>query len=141
MNPSHLSRFRRFGGQLHERCGQRLSVLVQNRGIPDFVRRPFGILRIRGSPPSTGGSQRRVPRLVPRYAHLSNPHLDSAAQRLNGVLTLPSPASETALEGDQNDAGACAKSSSIVTTALPEERREEHLKLEVVDLIGVPDGI
>ncbi len=34
------------------------------------------------------------PRMTNRYAHLSNAHLDTTAQRLNGVLTLPEPAGE-----------------------------------------------
>jgi integrase len=41
------------------------------------------------------------PRMTNRYAHLSNEHLDNAAQRLNGVLTLPSPSNDTTSEQDQ----------------------------------------
>lgn len=43
------------------------------------------------------------PRMTSRYAHLSNEHLDSAAQRLNGVLTLPAPVGETRSDQDQKD--------------------------------------
>jgi integrase len=35
------------------------------------------------------------PRMTARYAHLSDAHLAANAQRLNGVLTLPAPDSET----------------------------------------------
>jgi integrase len=64
------------------------------------------------------------PRMTARYTHLSNAHLDSAAQRLNGVLRLPEPVSETSPGGDQNDGDTASKLGSIVTTALPADQFE-----------------
>jgi integrase len=65
-------------------------------------------------------------RMTVRYAHLSNAHLDNAAQRLNGILMLPEAASKPVLEGSRSNENVARNQDSIVTTALPEENQKRH---------------
>ena len=64
-------------------------------------------------------------RMTIRYAHLLPEHLEAAASRLDGVLTLPAPATSGTRPEIRADVGQILhKSGSIVTTALP--ALEEH---------------
>ena len=80
-------------------------------------------------------------RMTKRYSHLSPAHLSAAVKRLDSVFGNVSQLPKNTGEGSPETEQTRQSSGSIVPTASPEIYASAGSTVQVVSIVGVPDGI